>query len=64
MEGRYPPRLNADGTQILYQSGFNAEDPAQPVNVMENPLEGGSPPLQRPSNILKSQQGAVIEHHQ
>lgn len=39
------PRLNADGTQILYLVGSNSEEPAQMVSVMGVPLEGGSPRL-------------------
>ena len=39
------PRLNADGTQILYLVNSNPEDPARLISVMEVPLQGGSPRL-------------------
>lgn len=39
------PRLNADGTQILYLAGPDPEDPAHLVSVMRVPLQGGSPRL-------------------
>jgi Tol biopolymer transport system component len=37
------PRLNPDGTQILYLTGYKPDDPARPVQVMKVPLQGGSP---------------------
>jgi DNA-binding winged helix-turn-helix (wHTH) protein/Tol biopolymer transport system component len=53
VEGRniFLPRFEADGTHILYLSGYDPEHPAQPVNVMEVPSQGGTPRvvLQRPS---------------
>lgn len=52
VEGRsiFLPRLNPDGTQILYLAGFNSRDTAIPQSVMRVPLQGGSPRvvLQRP----------------
>ena len=39
------PRLNPEGTQVLYLVGSNSEDPAHLVSVMGVPLEGGSPRL-------------------
>ena len=50
--GIFLPRLNADGTQILYQSGFNAElsgdcnfphDALSPPNRVEHLGASGSP---------------------
>jgi DNA-binding winged helix-turn-helix (wHTH) protein/Tol biopolymer transport system component len=45
------PRFEPDGTRILYLSGYDPEDPAQPVSVMEVPPQGGAPRvvLQKPS---------------
>jgi serine/threonine protein kinase len=47
VEGRniYLPRLNPDGTQILYLVGASPGDPAHLVSVMRVPLQGGSPQL-------------------
>jgi Tol biopolymer transport system component len=39
--GIFQPRLSPDGTQILYLTGYNPQDPAQPVSVMAVPLGGG-----------------------
>ena len=39
------PRLNADGTQILYLVESNPGDPTHLISVMEVPLQGGSPRL-------------------
>jgi Tol biopolymer transport system component len=39
------PRLNPDGTHVLYLVEPNSEEPAHMVSVMEVPLEGGSPRL-------------------
>jgi Tol biopolymer transport system component len=39
------PRLNPDGSQVLYLVGPNSEEPAQMVSVMGVPLVGGSPRL-------------------
>jgi hypothetical protein len=53
VEGRniFLPRFEPDGTHILYLSGYDPEHPAQPVSVMEVPLQGGAPRvvLQAPS---------------
>jgi DNA-binding winged helix-turn-helix (wHTH) protein/Tol biopolymer transport system component len=45
------PRFEPDGTHILYLSGYDPEDPAKPISVMEVPVQGGAPRqvLQRPS---------------
>jgi Tol biopolymer transport system component len=37
------PRLNPDGTAILYQTGHNADDPQNLGTVVEVPLQGGPP---------------------
>ena len=39
--GIFQPRTSPDGTQILYLTGYNPQDPAQPVSVMAVPLGGG-----------------------
>jgi Tol biopolymer transport system component len=39
--GIFGPRMSPEGTQILYSTGFNPQDPAQPVSVMAVPLGGG-----------------------
>ncbi|HEX8799847.1 MAG TPA: hypothetical protein VF772_14615, partial [Terriglobales bacterium] len=39
--GIFYPRTSPDGTQILYLTGYNPEDPAHPVSVMAVPLAGG-----------------------
>jgi DNA-binding winged helix-turn-helix (wHTH) protein/Tol biopolymer transport system component len=39
--GIFQPRTSPDGTQILYLTGYNPEDPAHPVSVMAVPLGGG-----------------------
>jgi len=39
------PRLNPDGTQILYLTGPDPKDPAQMTSVMQVPLRGGPPRL-------------------
>jgi Tol biopolymer transport system component len=53
VEGRniFLPRFEPDGTHVLYLSGYDAEHPAQPVSVIEVPLQGGTPRvvLQKPS---------------
>jgi Tol biopolymer transport system component len=45
VEGRgiFQPRMSPDGTQVLYLSGYNPQDPVQPVRVMAVPLAGGPP---------------------
>jgi len=53
VEGRriFLPRLGPDGKHILYETFHNPEDPAQGANIMQVPLQGGSPRvvLQMPS---------------
>jgi len=39
--GIFEPRISPDGTHILYSTGYNPQDPAQPVSVMAVPLGGG-----------------------
>jgi len=39
------PRLNPDGTQILYLTGPDPKDPAHMTSVMQIPLQGGHPRL-------------------
>jgi len=41
----FMPRLNPDGKEILYLSGYNPDDPSRPASVMRIPLGGGSPEL-------------------
>jgi DNA-binding winged helix-turn-helix (wHTH) protein/Tol biopolymer transport system component len=45
------PRLNPDGTQVLYVDGYNPQGPTGGQSVMRVPLQGGSPRvvLQKPS---------------
>lgn len=45
------PRLDPDGTHILYLSGYNSENPTQPISVMKVSLPEGSPQvvLRKPS---------------
>lgn len=39
------PRLNPDGTQILYLTGADPKDPAHMTSMMQVPLQGGPPRL-------------------
>ena len=39
--GIFQERMSPDGTQILYLTGYNPQDPAQPEKVMAVPLAGG-----------------------
>ena len=37
------PRLSPDGTELLYLTGYNADFPTRPVQVMQVPLQGDVP---------------------
>lgn len=41
--GSFMPRLNPDGTQLLYVAEVDPENPALPRSLMSVPLQGGSP---------------------
>jgi DNA-binding winged helix-turn-helix (wHTH) protein/Tol biopolymer transport system component len=41
--GSFMPRLNPDGTQVLYVAEVDPENPALPRSLMSFPLQGGTP---------------------
>jgi DNA-binding winged helix-turn-helix (wHTH) protein/Tol biopolymer transport system component len=43
--GSFMPRLNPDGTQVLFVAEVDPENPALPQNLMSVPLQGGAPRL-------------------
>jgi len=39
----YLPRLSADGTEVLYEEGYQPQNPSVPISIMRKSLAGGAP---------------------